>query len=69
MVPHRIMHAAAGLGTSRRARITSPELLDERAAVGVERAHLGVDVGDDAIGRHEQRELSGAERVEDLPSS
>ncbi len=58
MVPHRIrVHAAR----------RRPELLDERGAVGVERTHLGVDVGDDAIDRHEQRELAGAERVEDLP--
>ena len=40
--------------------------LDERAAVGVEGAHFGIDLVGEAVDRDEQRELTVSERVEDL---
>ena len=42
------------------------QLGDERAPVGVEGAHLGLDLVGEAVDRDEQRELSVAQRVEDL---
>ena len=45
----------------------SLQALDELGALGVERAHVGVDVGRDLVDRDEQRELTGVQRVEDLP--
>ena len=42
------------------------EPLDERGPLDAERAYVGVDVGRDLVDRDEQRELTGAQRVEDL---
>ena len=65
--------AGAGAVRSRsgvgRSRIRSPESrqpVDERGALGVEGAHVGVDVGGEPVDGDEQRELAGAQRVEDL---
>ena len=41
--------------------------LDELAALRVERAHLGVDLLGERVDRDEQRHLTPAQRVEDLP--
>ena len=53
-------------GAAARVAVACAQLLDERLAVGVEVAHLGLDLVGEAVDGDEQRELPTTQGVEDL---